>query len=422
MIAWDQGSASVIPSLPGFQKQFDISSGTDAQAIKNFVSIVYIGYAVGAALSFLVNDRIGRRWAYRLYVAIWAVGQLVAVGTESRAGLYASRIITGLGIGALTVTGPMSIVEIAPVEIRGLLTAWFGVAMVLALFSSVFCVYGVYLHLSADRLQYQVVFFAPCLFMLFCVISSFWICESPRWLMMVDRHAEAMTALVNIRGLPSDHPRLASEFGAIEESIRTSGRDASLFSIARETLTVPSNLRRVQQSLVSYALAQLSGANSITSYFVPIMEILGLGKTTKDQLFLTGMYGFAKFFFMLISSFFFIDALGRRKSLFVGITLQMVTHIYLSVYIRTSQQHDVSTSASQGAIALIFIHAFGYCVGKCLTLCCSTCAIALMTDYSHDYKASLSCPMCSAASCGPTISAHLEVPSARHSIGCSSMP
>lgn len=373
MIAWDQGSASVIPSLPGFQKQFDISSGTDAQAIKNFVSIVYIGYAVGAALSFLVNDRIGRRWAYRLYVAIWAVGQFVAVGTENRAGLYASRIITGLGIGALTVTGPMSIVEIAPVEIRGLLTAWFGVAMVLALFSSVFCVYGVYLHLSADRLQYQVVFFAPCLFMLFCVISSFWICESPRWLMMVDRHAEAMTALVNIRGLPSDHPRLASEFGAIEESIRTSGRDASLFSIARETLTVSSNLRRVQQSLLAYALAQLSGANSITSYFVPIMKILGLGETTKDQLFLTGMYGFAKFWFMLIASFFFIDALGRRKSLFVGISLQMVTHIYLSVYIRTSQQHDVSNSASQGAIALIFIHAFGYCVGKCLILCCSTC-------------------------------------------------
>ncbi|KAJ5155577.1 hypothetical protein N7492_008380 [Penicillium capsulatum] len=360
---WDQGSASVIPSLPGFQKQFDISSGTDAQAIKNFVSIVYIGYAVGAALSFLINDRIGRLWAYRLYVAVWAIGQFVGVGTPTIAGLYASRIITGLGIGALTVTGPMSIVEIAPWEIRGLLASWFGVGMALALFSSIFCVYGVYLHMPADRLQYQTVFFAPCIFMLLCVIGSFWIRESPRWLVIVDRHADAMAELSRLRGLPMNHSRLVAEFSGIEESIRTSGKGASLLRLARETLTVSSNLRRVQQSLLSYALAQLSGANSITSYFVPIMKILGLGKTTKDQLFLSGMYGFSKFFFVLIASFFFIDALGRRKSLFVGITLQMITHIYLSVYIRESQLHDVSDSASQGAIALIFIHAFGYCVG-----------------------------------------------------------
>ncbi|KAK1764922.1 hypothetical protein QBC33DRAFT_571914 [Phialemonium atrogriseum] len=69
-----------------------------------------------------------------------------------KAALYASRIITGLGIGAFTVTGPMSIVEIAPTEIRGLLAAWFGVAMILALVCSTFCVYGVYLHLAADKL------------------------------------------------------------------------------------------------------------------------------------------------------------------------------------------------------------------------------------------------------------------------------
>jgi MFS family permease len=124
LAAWDQGSASVIPSLPGFQEHFGISSGTDAGEIKNFVSIVYIGYAWGAALSFFVNDRIGRRWSYRLYIAIYIIGQLVAALAPGLAGLYASRIISGWGIGSLTVVGPMSIVEIAPAEIRGLLAAW----------------------------------------------------------------------------------------------------------------------------------------------------------------------------------------------------------------------------------------------------------------------------------------------------------
>lgn len=127
------------------------------------------------------------------------------------AGLYASRIITGVGIGGLTVTGPVSIVEIAPAEIRGLLTSWYGVCMGLALFCSIFCVYGMYLHVPAGPLQYQVVFFAPCVFMLVSVAASFWICESPRWLVMMGRHEDAVVALTRLRGLPVSHPRLESE-------------------------------------------------------------------------------------------------------------------------------------------------------------------------------------------------------------------
>jgi dipeptide/tripeptide permease len=81
-------------------------------------------------------------------------------------------------------------------------------------------------------------------------------------------------------------------------------------------------------------------------------------------MFLSGMYGVSKFFFILIATFFFIDALGRRKSLFVGAGLQMVTHIYLAVYVRTSQKGPVSEAASNAAIAALFIHAFGYGVGE----------------------------------------------------------
>lgn len=75
-------------------------------------------------------------------------------------------------------------------------------------------------------------------------------------------------------------------------------------------------------------------------------------------------YTFAKLWFAIITSFFFVDALGRRKSLFVGTTLQMISDIYLGVYVRYRQQGPVSHAASTGAIAFIFIHGFAYCVGK----------------------------------------------------------
>lgn len=120
-------------SLPAFQKHFGIDSGTDAKAIRNFVSLVGVGDFIGAALSFFINDRVGRLWSYRIYILVWMLGQFLAIFAPNLAALYAARIICGLGIGALLVTCPVSIVEIAPAEIRGLLTSWFTVAMGLAL-------------------------------------------------------------------------------------------------------------------------------------------------------------------------------------------------------------------------------------------------------------------------------------------------
>ncbi len=180
--AWDQASSSVIPSLPGFQQHFGLDSGSDAKGIRNFISIVYIGAGVGAGLSFFINDRIGRLWALRLYMSIWIVGQMVAVSAPGLAGLYAARIIAGFGMGALTVIGTMAIVEIAPTETRGLLAAWFNVAMAMSSVCGAFCTLGVYIHLPASRLQYQVVWFAPCIYVFFCIVASFFLCESPRFL------------------------------------------------------------------------------------------------------------------------------------------------------------------------------------------------------------------------------------------------
>ncbi|KAH7143553.1 general substrate transporter [Dactylonectria macrodidyma] len=364
-LTWDQASAASVPSLPGFQKHFQFRSGNSALEIRNFISIVYIGAGVGAALSFFLNDILGRRWSFRLYTWIWIVGQLVATSSPTLAGLYVSRIISGLGMGALTVIGPMSIVEIAPAEIRGMLTAWFNIAMNMSATCGAFCVLGVYKNMSGTSLQYQVVWFSPCIYMFLCFIASFFICESPRWLFLVDRHEEATEALVTLRGLPAEHPRLQRELQDIQHAIREEKalNKEGILGIFKEALTIPSNLRRVQQSLVSYGLAQLSGANSVTSYFVPILSLMGIGGDTTRNIFLSGMYTFAKFCFAIIASFFFVDALGRRKSLFVGACLQMISDIYIGVYIKYSQQGNVSDTASTGAVAFIFVHGFGYVVG-----------------------------------------------------------
>lgn len=369
-LAWDQGSSSVVPSLPGFSKAFGIASATNPKEITNFVSFVYLTAGIGSALSFFINDRIGRLWSLRLYFTIWIIGQLIATFSSGNLGaLYTARFVSGLGIGPLTVTGPMSIVEIAPTEIRGLLTVWFSVVMLLSLTVSTLTVYACFLHVPASHLQYQIVFFTPTIVCAILIAASFFVCESPRWLMLVGREDEAVRTLTELRGLPEDHPRVAGELADIRNQINQEhikyGANGGLKSVLKETFLVPANLRRVQQSCISYALAQLSGANSVTSYLVPILSLIGVNGANGHSLFLSSMYSLSKFFYTLIASFFFIDALGRRKSLFTGITIQLISDVYIGVYLKFRQGGgSVASGSSEAAIAAIFIHGFGYAIGQ----------------------------------------------------------
>lgn len=383
--------------MPSFQKHFNIDSGTDASAVRYFVSLIGIGDTIGAAGSYFLNDRVGRLWSYRIYICIWMIGQLLQIAAPNVAALYAARIICGCGIGALLVNGPITLVEIAPAEIRGMLTSWFTVMMGLAHGVSTFCVYGVYLdeRLQGTRFQYQVVWMAPIIFMSLCVVASFFLCESPRWLLLVDRQQEATDTLVKIRGLPLEHPRLQKELGEIREAIyherefyAGGKKTASFKSILKETFTVPANLRRVQQCLILYSLPQLSGAASISAYLIPILKIVGVAHGTTQNLFLSGMYTMSKFFFAMIASFLFVDALGRRKSLFVGITCQMLADLYVGIYVKYQQEGPVSQSVSQAAIAAIFIQAFGYSVGKS-HMHHMTLAKSCLTGYFRPFDPSL---------------------------------
>jgi MFS family permease len=368
---------------------------------------VYLTAGIGAGLSYFINDRIGRLWSMRLYMSIWIIGQLIATFSHGHLGaLYTARFVSGLGIGPLTATGPMSIVEIAPYEIRGLLATWFSVVMLLSLTVSCFIVYASFLHIAASHLQYQIVWFLPCIIIAAIIVASFFcMYESPRWLMLVGREDQAIKTLVALRGLPIDHPRVASEFNDIKAQIygeraEFGGGKGGFKSVLRETFLVKSNLRRVAQACISYALAQLSGANSVTSYLVPILTMIGAGGTTDRNMFLTGMYSMAKFFYCLMASFFFIDVFGRRKSLFLGITIQMISDIYIGVFLKFKQAGHVAPGSSEGAIASIYIHGFGYAIGK------SYSALRITSgSVSNLLKVSSSSLMFSAPSSGLTISA-----------------
>lgn len=126
------------------------------------MSLVNLGAGVGALLSFLINDRIGRKMSLRVYSLIYIIGSLISCFSSGNAGaLYVGRIVAGLGIGALSVISPMAISEIAPPAVRGLMTLWFTICMLSGQAVGVFIVYGCSINVApTTALQYQVPWFA----------------------------------------------------------------------------------------------------------------------------------------------------------------------------------------------------------------------------------------------------------------------
>jgi hypothetical protein len=192
-----------------------------------------------------------------------------------------------------------------------------------------FTVYGCSLHVNPKlNLQWQIPFFVQTFIPAIAIGLSFFIYESPRWLCMSMKDDKAIAALSKIRGLPDTNPYVNAEY--MEMSLQIAHERAEygppvLSSILRETFLVRSNLRRVQLTIMAYILAQLSGANAITNYLPTIFGLIGVS-SSEVQIFSTGFYGVSKLVFCIVASLFFVDAVGRRKSLLIGITIQMLCH------------------------------------------------------------------------------------------------
>jgi hypothetical protein len=67
----------------------------------------------------------------------------------------------------------------------------------------------------------------------------------------------------------------------------------------------------------------------------------------------------------MAASLFFVDVIGRRKSLMIGITIQMLCHTYFAGYFNyfVRDADSVPTGDSDAAIGVIYIHALGLVIG-----------------------------------------------------------
>ncbi|GAQ46478.1 sugar transporter [Aspergillus niger] len=339
---FDEGNIASLVTQPHFKAKFGIDhlSEDDYANTKGWiVSITTAGAVFGCLGCPRINDRFGRRWTFRLSTLIYIAGILgQGLCNGNLSGLYASRFIAGLGLGVLTIVPPIYISEIAPKTIRGLLTLQHAACQQLGVVFGFFINYGVTKSYPGGEKQWMLPTLLQLLPATIWLAGSFLCCESPRWLLYKGKRHEAATNLVKLRHLPLDHPIIVAELA---------GMDAQLLL---ET--------------------ESSGANAITQYSPTIFGYLGISGDESTFL-ATGIYGVVKFASTLAFALFIVDFIGRRRSLITGISLQIVTLVYVGAYLgatkdMTSAQISNTPSASRAstaAIVAIYIHAVAWSIG-----------------------------------------------------------
>ncbi|KAH8602010.1 putative quinate permease [Bisporella sp. PMI_857] len=340
----------------------------------NISAMVQIGSVGGAALAFVLCDRIGRLWATRQLCAIWIIGIVIFLTNGGRLGqVYAGRFIAGLGIGQTTVVAPVYLSEIAPRSVRGLCTCAFSGSVYIGIMLAYFASWGSQLHIKEGTAnQWVIPTTIHIMFAGIILLLSFFNYESPRFLVKVGKDELATANLARVRGLPIDHDHVVKEISEIqlqlhEEQEATLG--AGWLGILKEMFLMPNNFYRIYLGLFSQLLSQWSGAQSITIYAPRFFALLGT-KGQNEKLFATAIFGVVKFVAAIMCALFLVDVVGRKRSLGIGIGLQALSMGYVACFLTAVPQlaegQEFTTSqkhASTGAIVMIYISGFGWAMG-----------------------------------------------------------
>jgi hypothetical protein len=123
-------------------------------------------------------------------------------------------------------------------------------------------------------------------------------------------------------------------------------------------------------SVMSQILAQWSGANSITIYAPRYFAMVGL-TGQNEKLFATAIFGLVKFVSAVLCAVFLIDFIGRKRSLYIGISLQGFSMLYMALFLVIDQtvgnakiiQSPSQRRAATGAIVMIYLSGFGWAMG-----------------------------------------------------------
>ena len=325
----------------------------DDRTIEWIVSAMMLGAAIGALGAGWMSSALGRKRSLILAATLFVAGSLLSGWAWSPATLIGARFVLGLAIGVATFTAPLYLAEVAPVRIRGAMISTYQLMITIGILVA-FLSDTAFSYSGNWRWMLGVIAIPGALFLLGVLLLP----DSPRWLMMRGRKAEAVVVLTRLRG---DAAVVVSEVADIEEQLKTPQRGWHLFLQS-------SNFRRsVGLGVLLQVMQQFTGMNVVMYYAPRIFE--GMGYNTESQMWFTAIVGLVNVLATFIAIG-LVDRLGRKPILYIGFTVMALglgvvgTMMHLGIRTHVEQMFTV-------AMLLTFIVGFAMSAGPLIWTLCS---------------------------------------------------
>jgi SP family galactose:H+ symporter-like MFS transporter len=265
------------------------------------VSAVLLGAFIGSAISGRIADILGRRKVLLFVALVFVVGTLITSLAPNNPILIFGRIILGIAIGIGSFTAPLYLAEISPQNIRGILVSLNQLAITIGILSAYIIDY--YYAASCNWRLMLGLGIIPAIILL---AGTFFLPESPRWLVLKGLITEAHFTLVRIRATLN----VQKELNEIKESVtQKHGTWRMLFSKKLRPI--------IYISLGLSFFQQATGINTIIYYAPTILQMTGFNHASSAILATLAIGIFNVLFTLLALPL--IDFWGRRPLLLVGL-------------------------------------------------------------------------------------------------------
>ncbi|CAE6409413.1 unnamed protein product [Rhizoctonia solani] len=357
LFGYDSAVVGGLVDLPVFRTQFGLDDMTPKKLEfvgSNIESTYQAGCFFGSLVAFIVVERLGRRFALQWASAWFCIGAALMLGARSSISLlYAGCVLSGFGVGSISLASPLYMAEISPPKVRGQLVGFYEILLQVGECVGFWVNFGVSKHISVSAKQWHIpiaIQFIPggILF-----ISSMFLQETPRWLYKVGKREEALTTLAWIRNLSVDHVYVQEEFAFIGVQL-----DHEL-QVQRKKGFI-GQLREISKPGLRNRLAL--GAGAISDFAPTVFESIGMARAN-SALFATGIYGLVKMAATFVALFWVVDRAGRRKPLMTGAFIGGLALYYVAGYVALANpvRGVGSTPAGRFAAACLYIFAVATC-------------------------------------------------------------
>jgi SP family sugar:H+ symporter-like MFS transporter len=310
MFGYDSGVIN--GTQQGLEQTFNLSKlGTGLN-----VGAILLGCAAGAFMAGRLADLIGRRTVMMIAAVLFIISAIGTGAADSSVLFIIARIIGGLGVGAASVLSPVYISEVTPASIRGRLSSVQQVMIITGLTGAFVANYALaataggstadfWLGYPAWRWMFWMQVIPASIFLLTLLLIP----ESPRYLMVKGRDAEAESVLTRLFGAAEARRKVAE----IRETLAADHHRPRFRDLLDNTT---GKIRPIVWTGIGLAVfQQLVGINIVFYYGAVLWQSVGF---SEDDALKINILSGSLSILACLAPIMLIDRIGRKPLLLIG--------------------------------------------------------------------------------------------------------